>query len=166
MMKCYVPTLTTDLVTILFLNIGEVIARELGVIDFVTVSFCSSREDRKAKADPVQKAARWWGCVISPCQGQGRGEELWPPHATRRLLSLGATHAFAWERHRFPSWWVILWRSRHAKGISTAAGKPEGRTQPTGERVAPVLPTTLHLRAGWELPQPLATKVGLFSSMQ
>lgn len=55
MMKCYVPTLTMDLVTILFLNISEVITKELGVMDLVTVSFCSSREDRKAKADLVQK---------------------------------------------------------------------------------------------------------------
>lgn len=55
MMKCYVPTPTMDLVTILVLNIGEVITRELRAMDFVTVSFCSSREDRKAKADLVQK---------------------------------------------------------------------------------------------------------------
>lgn len=73
MMTCHVPSLTADLVKILFLNIGEVITRELGVMDIVMVSFCSSREDRTAKADLVQNP-HWWWYVTGPGLGLGRDD--------------------------------------------------------------------------------------------
>lgn len=55
-MRCYVLTLRTDWVMILFSDIGEVITS--AVMDFVTVSFCSSRGDRKAKASLGKAALR------------------------------------------------------------------------------------------------------------
>ena len=71
MMKCYVPTLTTDLVTIFFLNIGEVITRELGVMDFVSFVLLIQRK-QESKGRPGAKPVRV--CYQSlPGPGQRRG---------------------------------------------------------------------------------------------
>lgn len=56
MMKCCVLALRPDWVMILFSNIGEGITSAM--MDFVTVSFCSSRADREAKAGLGKAALR------------------------------------------------------------------------------------------------------------
>lgn len=113
MMSCYVLTLRTDWVMLLFSNADEVITS--AVMDFVTVSFCSSREDKKAEAG-LGKAALRGCCVFS----QGQDSD------TAHCWVFAQPHCSSWQQ--FPGGWAILWRNLHPKGIWTAGGQPEERT--------------------------------------
>lgn len=134
---------------ILFSDIGEVITS--AVMDFVTVSFCSSREDRKAKAS-LGKAALRWCCVFSQVQGRGAVTL----HTTVCLLSLSATAAVAWDSTFLGGEWS-------SGGVFTQKGfELLGASQKKGHNpwvsVSLVLPTTVHLQGGWDLLQPLPAK--------
>lgn len=139
MMKCYVLTLRTDWVMILFSNTDEVIVSAM--MDFVTVSFCSSREDRKANTG-LGKAALRGCCVFS----QGQGRLLGVCSASLQLLTAVSWVVSDVLEESSLKRYVICWGPARRKDM--------------GEPVLLLVSTTVHLQAGWELLQPLPAEAG------
>lgn len=142
-MKCYVLTLRTDWGMILFSNIGEVVMSAL--------CDCSILPIQKETQAGLGKAALRGCCVFS----QGQDRMLW--HCTLLGGCSASVQLLLLPDSSFPEESDPLEESSLKRDLN-CWGQPEERTQPMAEPVPLLLPTPVHLQAGWELLQPCLQK--------
>lgn len=138
-MKCYVLTLWTDWGMILFPNIGEVTMSALCDCFILLI-----QRSQESKGRPGESSPQGLLCV-QPGPGQAAVTLLGVCSASEQLLLFLTAVS-----------WVLsdpLEESSLKRGLN-CWGQPEERTQAMGEPVPLLLPTTVHLQAGWELLQP------------